>query len=207
MKSERHIMLDIETLGNGPNALIITIGACEFFPGREDAPLGDTLYLEVDAEDAARHGGIMDVSTILWWLKQSEAARSALTEECPRWMLSEALNELRAFVAGDPTGKLLPPETAGVWGNGATFDNVILHSAARACKQPPLWSFRLDRDMRTIVWLEKALNLNVPIPAPVGVGHHALDDAVWQATRVYGILKSLKLENPNAPDKIPTPCP
>jgi hypothetical protein len=46
-----------------------------------------------------------------------------------------------------------------VWGNGATFDNVILRASYERELIPCLWHFWNDRDVRTIVELGRSLGL------------------------------------------------
>ena len=72
------IMLDLETLGKLPDAAIIAIGAVHF--DLETSAIQSRFYTVVDLESSVDSGGIMDASTVLWWLQQNEEARKALTE-------------------------------------------------------------------------------------------------------------------------------
>jgi hypothetical protein len=178
---ERHIVLDIETLGNGSNAAIMSIGAVELCA--KTGEVGEGFSKNIDPYDAVKHGE-MDMSTVLWWLKQSDAARKETFEREDNVPLSVALGCLGAFINDK--------EVFGVWGNGATFDNVILHNAAKAVGIPPLWNFRLDYDMRTLKYLDKTLDLFTIDPPSEGVAHAALDDAIWQAKKIGLILCCLR---------------
>jgi hypothetical protein len=64
-----------------------------------------------------------------------------------------------------------------LWGNGATFDNVILRNLyARHLKVFPL-GFWTDRDLRTAVDI---YNIDVGAVPFVGIRHYCLDDARHQ---------------------------
>lgn len=74
----RDVMLDLETMGNGPDAAIVAIGAVEFDPDAQT--VGERLDLLVDLASAVSGGGVMDPATVLWWLRQGDLARSDITD-------------------------------------------------------------------------------------------------------------------------------
>lgn len=76
---------------------------------------------------------------------------------------------------------------AEVWGNGASFDNVILRGAYARNSTPAPWAWWNDRCYRTI----KALHREVPMER-LGTHHNALDDAISQA------LHLIRMLNPDA---------
>ena len=163
----RHMMVDLETLGKGPRAAIVQIGAVEFGTGG----IGREFSACIDVESAARAGLEMDPSTVLWWLRQSDAARAAVFDGA-RQTLSEALDGFRKFFAECGAEFL--------WGNGATFDNVILTSAYEAIGQCAPQHFRDDRDMRTFKHMMAALGID-PQVERTGTAHDGLSDARNQA--------------------------
>jgi hypothetical protein len=67
------VMLDLETMGNGPNAAIVAVGAIEFDAATNT--LGQRFYRGVNLETAVAEGGVIDASTVMWWLRQSDEAR------------------------------------------------------------------------------------------------------------------------------------
>jgi DNA polymerase III epsilon subunit-like protein len=168
-----NVMLDLETMGTGPNAAIIAIGAVAFEP---TGGLGSTFYRVVELASSVEYGGEIDVSTILWWMKQSDAARGEFARlgihiHC-------ALDDFSLWIKGYKA-------PVKVWGNGAAFDNVILRSAfVRAGIEVP-WQYSNDRCYRTI----KATRPDIKV-APLGTAHNALDDAMHQA----GVLMSIVTE-------------
>nr|WP_059251031.1 exonuclease [Escherichia albertii] len=183
-KMQRHLMIDLETMGKNPDATIISIGAIFFDPQTGD--MGPEFSKAIDLETA---GGIIDRQTIKWWLKQSREAQSAiLTDEIP---LDDALLQLREFIAENSCEFFVQ-----VWGNGANFDNVILRRSYERQGLPCPWRYCNDRDVRTIVELGNSIGFDVRMAIPFeGVPHNALDDARHQAKQVSAIWQKL-IPNP-----------
>ena len=164
-----HVMVDLETLGIGSNAAIISLGAVAF---DVDRGLGAEFYMTIDPQSCVDAGLKMDGSTIMWWMHQSDEARSAFKKK------------------GDPLELVLGafadwyPKAACLWGNGATFDNVILDNAYKALNGKRPWHFTKDRCYRTL----KNLRPDVT-QERVGTHHNALDDAKFQALHAIKIMK------------------
>jgi exodeoxyribonuclease VIII len=168
-----NVMLDLETMGTGPNAAIIAIGAVAFEP---TGGLGSTFYQVVGLNSSVEYGGEMDASTVLWWMKQDDAARKEFAR--PGSHILSALEDFGMWIKGQQ-----PTAEVKVWGNGAAFDNVILRSAyVRAGIGVP-WKYNGDRCYRTI----KATRPDIKI-APIGTAHNALDDAMHQAKTLISIV-------------------
>lgn len=165
-----HIMLDLETFGTEAGSAIASIGAVRF----DETEIGDSFYACVDLTSCQTHGLRFDASTITWWMSQSDEARQALAVHPVS--LPTALESFAAWV-GKPDA---------VWGNGATFDNVIIAAAFRACgiKQP--WRYSQDRCYRTLA----GLCPNTPIERS-GTHHNAKDDAITQAKHLQACVKWL----------------
>ena len=113
-----NLMIDLETMGKNKDAPIVSIGAVFFTP--ETGDIGQEFYTVVSLDSAMKQGATPDGDTILWWLKQSSEARAAICID-DTLSISDALSELSHFINqhADNTKYLK------VWGNGATFDNVI----------------------------------------------------------------------------------
>lgn len=170
-----NVMLDLETMGNGPDAAIVAIGAVEFDPANR--VLGRTFYCNIDLESAVENGGVMDASTVQWWLRQDEAARRGLFDGTRT--IHDALTEFSAWMA------CIDSEDVQVWGNGATFDNVILTQAYKRAGLWRPWSYKGDRCYRTL----KALHPEKTFTR-TGTHHNALDDAISQAAHAITLLRS-----------------
>ncbi|AUR91799.1 ribonuclease H-like domain protein [Vibrio phage 1.164.O._10N.261.51.A7] len=177
----KHVMLDIETLGSKTNSVILSIGACYF--DLLTGEIGDTLNIPVSAESCVSAGLDIDASTVLWWMNQHKDAQDKITEGQKKAMpLGGALNSLSGFINSD----------AQVWGNGATFDNVIIKNAYEKMHMDAPWKFWNDRDVRTIVELGYQIGFNPKRDMPFeGVRHDALADAVHQAKYVSAIWQKL----------------
>lgn len=188
-----NIMLDLETMGNGSNAAIVSIGAVFFNPLTGE--LGNQFYSRVWLESAAKHGD-MDAGTVAWWLNQSSEARAEINHE-NSVSLNEALRAFSELIIGSAECSFTDIR---VWGNGCTFDNVILSNAYKAIKLSKPWSYAGDMDVRTIVELgRKLLNFDPKKDMPFeGEKHNALADAIHQAKYVSAIYQKLAPENAKA---------
>jgi exodeoxyribonuclease VIII len=164
-----HVMVDLETMGNRPSAPIIAIGAVAF----DKKAVHDEFYVVVDLADSVAEGAVMDPSTVLWWMKQSDEARAEFQREGQP--LGLALGMFREWVAK------FAGDIDGVWGNGASFDNVILSESYRRMGNEAPWPFWADRCYRTVKSVTK-----MPM-GRTGTHHNALDDARDQAMHLMTI--------------------
>ncbi|MDE8814594.1 3'-5' exoribonuclease [Citrobacter freundii] len=177
-----HLMVDMETMGNSPDAPIVSIGAVFFDPSTGNT--GAEFYQVVSLESSMSFGMKPDASTIQWWLKQSSEARSAILVDESTGLL-ETLELLADFIAENAANG---SHTVQLWGNGCSFDNVILRRAYALTDTPftvPFWN---DRDVRTMVELGKSVGINPRFDIPFeGDMHNALSDARHQVKYVSAI--------------------
>jgi len=169
-------MLDLETMGNGPDAAIVAIGAVEF--DLEAGEIGEKFYMVVDLESAIQMGGIMDASTVLWWMQQSDEARNVFTRQGETITKSMLMFSRWLRERGDRSD-------VRVWGNGVAFDNVILAGSYRRHNVTPPWSGRNNRCYRTVMKLHPHVKMQ-----RVGVHHNAVDDAENQARHLISMIGS-----------------
>lgn len=161
-----HYMVDLETMGNKPDAPITSIGVVEFdLSGTKRG-----FYERVDLSSSVHSGGVIDPETVKWWLQQSSDAQLEMTKG--RHIVS-VLQELSSFLTGEVI----------IWGNGAAFDNVILAAHYDRLNIQRPWKFWNDRCFRTI----RAMNEDVQAPERTGTHHNALDDAKTQAMHLINI--------------------
>lgn len=181
-----HLMVDLETMGSGPDAPIVSIGAIYFDPSTGNT--GAEFYQVVSLESSMSFGMKPDASTIQWWLKQSSEARSAILVD-EAMGLRETLELLADFIAENAANG---SHTVQLWGNGCSFDNVILRRAYALTQTPfavPFWN---DRDVRTMVELGKTVGINPRFDIPFeGDMHNALSDARHQVKYVSAIWQRL----------------
>lgn len=171
------IMLDLETYGRGPHALVLSMGACFF----DEEEVGDSIYMILSREDQWGKREI-NADTIKWWDEQGEAARKVL--DAPQTPVLHVLNSFAAFIAAFADF----PDSVEIWGNGATFDNVIMSTLYEDFNVRRPWSYSGDRCYRTLK------NIAVPfgaddLPEFEGAKHNALDDAIYQAAMCGRYLK------------------
>lgn len=169
-------MIDLETMGTGPQAAIVTIGAVLFDPRAPGDGLGAEFCVNVNLADHMQHGGHVDGLTVMWWLGRSADARAELTDR-PQHSIFFALSMLSDFLRLH--GVQRP------WGNGADFDLVVLGSAFRHANMPQPWRYYDQRCYRTL----RALHDDVPLPERTGTHHGALDDARHQARCAVVLLR------------------
>lgn len=181
-----HLMVDLESMGSNPDAPIISMGAIFFDP--HTGQTGAEFYKVISLESAMALGGKPDAGTILWWMKQSSEARSALLVE-DAIPLDDALLQFNDFICENAANG---PGTLQIWGNGATFDNVLLRQSFERAGIPCLWKFWNDRDVRTIVEMGKVVGINSRYEIPFeGDLHNALSDARHQVKYVSAIWQRL----------------
>jgi len=171
-----NICIDLETLGTKSGAVITQIGLVAFTRDR----ITDEAQIYVDAEDCQRHGLTIDASSVLWWLKQSDAARKHFELKAQR--LIPALTDTILFF-----NKNLDKDSK-VWGNGSDFDNAILQAAFEKVGTEVPWKFWQNACYRTVKSLVKS------IPADnYGTAHVAVDDAKKQALHLIKIAQATGL--------------
>ena len=173
------IMLDLETLSSEPDAAIVAIGAACFGSEKFD-PTVDNFYAIVELSSSARAGGLINASTVEWWMNQSAEARSIFSDG-NRYHIGDALWRFQNFCGRAAS-------CVRVWGNGAGFDNVVLRRAYERSGIEPPWAWRDDRCYRTL----KNLRPDIPFePFPKSIPHRADHDAINQAIHAQKILKAI----------------
>ena len=181
-----NVMWDIETLGVLPGAKIFSIGMVAFNLGG----LGPKVKILVNPD--AQVGG-QEPSTVQWWAKQSDEARSALTAAYTNGFPSGvAVAKVNEFFR--QTG-MASVSKVKVWGNGADFDNVLMRDFidrhvdfGHHLKADNIWKFWNNRCLRTL----RSLAPSVPKTKPA-VAHDSLSDAEAQAIDAVTILNKLKV--------------
>lgn len=181
-----HVMVDLETMGKKHNAPIVAIGAVVFDPAT--GSIGESFYKVVCLESSVNWGAVIDPSTVIWWLKQSSEARSAIVND-DAIPLQDALLQFREFVSDNVAGG---SKKAQVWGNGASFDNSILRSSYDCIAEDYPWEYWNDRDVRTMVELGQAISFDPETTIPFeGSRHNALADAIHQARYVSAVWQRI----------------
>jgi exodeoxyribonuclease VIII len=163
------VMPDIETLGTRPGSVMLSIGAVKFDARR----IIDEFYIRIDPASCMALGMTIDAPTVIWWLKQSDAARTEAGK--PGVALRPALEYFAQWLAD---------RNVEVWGNGPAFDNAHLAEAYLRCGLPLPWRYANDRCYRTLCAQFPRVRV-----VREGIAHHALDDARTQAKHVIKLLR------------------
>jgi exodeoxyribonuclease VIII len=171
-------MIDIETMGTSNEAAIISIGAAKFDPMSDGVT--DTFYVPVTLLSSVAAGLKIDAKTVMWWMHPDRAAA--------RESLLEIGAAVDLFSALDGFATWFGPDSLPTWGNGATFDNVIMRTAFQKAGIDCPWGYTHDRCYRTL----KGLAPDMTVPRE-GTHHNALDDAIHQATYMQRVASYLGL--------------
>lgn len=178
MSSEKVLMVDIETLGQDGDSVILSIGACA---GDLSGGLVDDFSVNVDVR--SQNSRSINRSTLWWWMQQEKAAIDALFMPEPK-PFKRAIPEFIDFCND--------VEFDGVWANGVSFDLKILRNCIMAMGRKVPWGYQQEMCLRPIrklgekhgvvynehyaQWVEEG-----------GVSHSAVDDALRQ----YDYLKKV----------------
>jgi len=174
----KHIMLDIETMGNQSYSAILSIGAIKF--NLDTGETGDKFYTTIDLKSCIDLGLRINADTLKWWMNQNEQAKKDLFGG-DQLCVEDALIKLSHFInKGDI-----------VWGNSARFDCGILQNAYELCNIKLPWDFRDERCVRTLVSFAPYIKENYKYE---GTYHNALSDCYNQIGYCYEIWKTLKNE-------------
>lgn len=169
-----HVMLDLETMGDGNDAAIVSIGAVKFDANN----ILDGFHTGVDLASSMQMGLRTSPGTIMWWLHPDRAAARNNLLVLEKLDLPSALQGFSQWFGDE----------GPVWGNGATFDNVILRSSYAACGMTYPTRFWHDKCYRTLKGLAPEIEL-----VGEGVHHDAYDDALSQAKHAQALAKHLNI--------------
>lgn len=167
-------MIDIETVGTGPEACILTIAAQAFDPFTRGY-YNQQYYARVDIESQPDRN--IEQGTIDWWATQPPPAKEEAFNPDGRIPLQQALEELGRLVW----------HSKRIWANGPTFDMNILEHAYKSYNMALPWKYYVVRDARTVYGLVPSLN---KYPA----SHHALEDCRRQIDLLHDSLEYLKIK-------------
>lgn len=174
-----HAMIDLETLGTKPDAVVLTIGAVKFDPNC----IADTyqdFYYRLDVNEQTNMGRSIDQSTLDWWGKQpAHIIEESLGDE-NRTDVRTVMTHLNKWCVG----------VDAFWCQGASFDIPILENIYRQLEHHIPWAFWRVRDSRTLFQImPKDPRKEIAFDA-----HNALEDARIQAQCVQRTLQELDLQ-------------
>lgn len=184
VKPTFHAMLDLETVGVGPNAAIIQVGLVLFNPlvlGMPVMPDGYSVEWNVNLMSSLLHGGQMDLKTFKWWQDKKPEHHDAVTRNSVT--ISEVLTGVDEFF------KTHQPRR--IWCHGATFDCPILAGYYYNAQREPPWGYSDVRDTRTLFELAADMtDWKKPDRGPVA--HTGVADCCNQIMDVQEALAALR---------------
>lgn len=194
---KNHVMLDIETLGQGSNAVITSIAAVQFNPYTGER--GSELVKDINLESSVQNGLNIEPGTLIWWLKQSEKAQKGLIKSCENGVsLTVGLRSLSSLfqqiVNSLPTYTI---DNIYVWGRGPRFDMGILTNAYNKIGLPVPWNFRNELCVRTAEFFIPDIKKDTPKVDAIGHGsnsngeHNPLKDCYYQIAYVSQTYKEI----------------
>ena len=171
-------MIDIETLGTKPNAVILSVGAIKFDPFTSIKPFDDKHWkIDVDAQTEIDRD--VNEDTLAWWSKQDPKIQEEAFGEIGRTNVTSFMKELNAWLTGCDS----------IWCQGPQFDMVILEDFFDSFSHHKNWFYWQVSDCRTLFNImpqdpRKGLQQNL---------HNALEDSRWQAICVQKFFKDFNV--------------
>lgn len=188
------LQLDIETLSLHPcNALITEIGAHVMVLDEKlnvihDEKQSHQLLLETQQQ----LGREIDVSTVQWWLKQSDEAREPLTQNENRIHPVTALTHINEMLENAKT-KAGVDSIVTVLASAADFDFPNIQSLAKSFNIRMSWSFMDQHSQRTLRFMvPKSQRLERPADS---IHHNGGDDAEYQNKVLLDLLQNKNQAN------------
>jgi exodeoxyribonuclease VIII len=170
------LMIDLETLGTGTDAVIVSIGACYF--DIHTGETGDKFYEALNITNQLAFDRKIDPSTLSWWMGQSEEARKVFTETSDM----DIRSQLEMFCEWI---RVSGSNSVHVWGNGSSFDISILEHALNQFGIEIPWKYSNVMDLRTF----RRFVANNEKVTYISGHHNALSDATNQALFVLKHVK------------------
>lgn len=174
-----HVMIDIETLGTKPGAVILSLAAVQFdLSGK----IGEMWAGNINIQEQLDKGSVIEAGTLLWWERQDKEARDAA------YVLSSNTAEqmLNAFAIWYRTLGLEYP-----WGNSARFDMGLLENLYLRLNMQPPWKHYNERDCRTIEFLAPSIRKAIERTG----AHSPIEDCKYQIEYVTKTLKAIGYGN------------
>lgn len=153
-----HAMFDLETLGTGPDATVVSFGGVIF--DESTFEIVEEYYHVFNIQEQLDKGRSVTEGTIRWWLSGTAGAlpkQDAAQKKVPN---EAALNRIALFLM----------KGSEIWVNGLSFDCPIIETLFKDYGVKTPYQFWNTRDLRT---LTKLMNHQ----RPKQNSHNALEDA------------------------------
>ncbi len=178
------LMCDVECLGKGEDAALVSLGAVFF--DLKTQTMGPTFLRTINLATAVRDGGTMDAATVIWWMRQGDAARHSIA-----YNGQDIRKVLQDF--SDWIKETCRHEDVRPYGNSNSFDLPKIETAMGRIGMKVPWHFINVRCFRTMRAMYPSVEYN---PAEKGDGgHNALIDAQFQIAHLFKIANRNKAKN------------
>jgi hypothetical protein len=184
-----HVMIDIETLGTGRDAVILSMAAVKFDKKEVYEEAG--LYLKLNWQDQLNNGGTVTENTIRFWFDMVYKDNNMYNTLNKNSIISpnRAIMALSTWFQENITDK----NACCVWANGPSFDLSLIGDLYRRFGETSLpWPFWTERCVRTAKMMNGVDTIKRPKES---TPHHAFEDAVYQAKIVRKFLISCGAKN------------
>ncbi len=178
----KHVMIDLETLGTVNMPVVLSIGVVKFNPWEDyrNKPIKtlDYQYYKPTLESCINLGCSIQDDTLNWWKKQNREVIEEVLSDNGRESIQRIMKDLYRFCNGRNV----------FWGQGAIFDYDILEDIANTIPIGVPWKYHQIRDSRTLFDLAK--------PEMPPATHNALDDCYRQIIGVQSAFRKLQIPKP-----------
>lgn len=142
--TDKHVMIDIETLGTGPMCVVPQIAVGVFDLSKREFCFDAVFMKRIDIRKYDHHFNI-EPSTLWWWSTQDQMMfqKLFLGKEHPYTVLEGMSNFIKRFVSKYP-------KEVTVWAKPPSFDLKILEAMMNHYQLDWPWHWCSHRDVRTI---------------------------------------------------------
>ena len=165
-----HYMIDIETLGQRPEAMVLSIAAVKF----DEEKVINTIELYPDLTEQHSKGQKIDIDTLIWWQNNREILSTYLATA--RKSVNFCFHQLAFFLSDREND-------TQIWAKSPRFDLQILENLWKNC--PVLWDYRSQGDVRMAEF--KLKQKEIPLTRPEQA-HNSLSDCLAQVSNVQKFL-------------------
>ena len=177
----KHGMIDLETLGNTHDTVVLTIGACKFNPFTNEEPF-EKLHLKLNVtQQKEEMNRQVNQDTLMWWGRQPADVREEAF--CPENRIS--IEDAHSVV------KEWASDISTIWCQGPSFDFPILKHLFESNDLITPWDWWRERDARTV---EKLIPFDKKEVIDFSA-HRADEDCVAQSKTIQYVFKELKITN------------
>jgi len=173
------LMIDIECLATGSDAVVTQIGMVAFNIKTMEAAEG--TYVNLMIQEQLDAGRVITGKTLKWWLGEIELAGGVCTWVGREFSVTAAIQELQRYTSQYCS------KGFNQWSH--TFDQQILSHLAYQFKHKLPWSYRQQRDIRTLTCLAGATKRKSDTVHQKT--HNALEDCEYQVEYCCEAWKSI----------------